>query len=57
VSEAIHCEDNKSEITQIKKKINTADLHSGKLPLCRELGCSLGSKDRSRFGVMVKPAG
>ena len=44
VSEAIHCKDNKPEITQIEKEINTADLHSGKLPLCRQLGCLFGKQ-------------
>lgn len=39
-----HCEDNKPEITSIKKKINTADPCSGNLPLCRELGCHTGKQ-------------
>lgn len=44
MSEVIHCEDNKREIGQIKEKISTIDLHLGKLPLCRELGCLFGKQ-------------
>lgn len=44
MSEVILCKDSKPEITQIKEKMSTTEVHSGKLPLCGLLGCLLGKQ-------------